>query len=57
MSGRTHLPSADQYSDYADGLPFDFTVCNTAFLYSQAIGDTSVLDPYLNTAADLFFAP
>ena len=39
---------------YADGTPFDFSVCATPFLYSSVIADTSVLDPYISDTDYLF---
>jgi hypothetical protein len=42
---------------YADGTPFDFSVCTTPFLYSAAITDTSVLVPYIGNTDYLFFEP
>ncbi len=39
---------------YADGTPFDFTVCSTPYLYSDVIKDTSVLAPYLSNTDYLF---
>ena len=42
---------------YADGTPFNYTVCTTYFLYSDIITDTSVLEPYINATAYLFFEP
>jgi hypothetical protein len=42
---------------YADGTPFDYSVCTTPFLYSAVITDLSVLAPYVSDTDDLFFAP
>ena len=42
---------------YADGTPFDFSVCTTPFLYSAPITNTSVLAPYYTAADALFFEP
>jgi len=42
---------------YSDGAPFDFTVCDTPFLYSSAIADQSVLAGYVGDADLLFFEP
>jgi phosphatidylethanolamine-binding protein (PEBP) family uncharacterized protein len=42
---------------YADGTPFDYSECNTYFLYSSAITNTSALDPYLTDTDYLFFEP
>jgi hypothetical protein len=42
---------------YADGTPFDFTVCTTPFLFSAAIEDPSVLDPYIGDTDYLFALP
>jgi hypothetical protein len=39
---------------YADGTAFDFTVCATPFLFSAAIGDPSLLAPYLARSTALF---
>jgi hypothetical protein len=39
---------------YADGTPFDFTTCTTPFLFSAAIADPSVLDPYVSDTDYLF---
>jgi len=33
---------------YADGTPFDYSVCTTPFLYSSVITDLTLLDPYLS---------
>jgi len=37
-----------------NGVPFDFTVCTTPFLYSAVITDTSVLGPYISNTDYLF---
>jgi hypothetical protein len=37
-----------------NGVPFDFSVCTTPFLYSAVINDTSVLAPYLSNTDFLF---
>jgi hypothetical protein len=37
-----------------DGAPFDYSVCTTPFLYSAAIKDLSVLDPYISNTDYLF---
>jgi len=42
---------------YSDGTPFDFSDCTTYFLYSSAITNTTVLDPYLADTDYLFFEP
>jgi hypothetical protein len=42
---------------YADGTPFDFTVCTTPFLYSAVITDVSLLAPYIANTDYLFAAP
>lgn len=42
---------------YADGTPFDYSVCDTPFLYSQPIQDTSALEPYVGDTDALFFEP
>ena len=42
---------------YADGTPFDFTVCNTPFLYSDMIANPSVLTPYISDTDYLFNVP
>jgi hypothetical protein len=39
---------------YADGTPFDFTICTTPFLYSSVITDQSVLAPYVTDTDYLF---
>ena len=39
---------------YADGTPFDFTLCTTPYLYSDVIQDTSVLAPYIANTDYLF---
>jgi|WetSurMetagenome_2_1015567.scaffolds.fasta_scaffold01991_8 hypothetical protein len=36
------------------GTPFDFSVCTTPFLYSAAIKDLSVLNPYISNTDYLF---
>ncbi len=41
---------------YADGTPFDFTLCTTPFLYSSPITDTSVLTPYIGNTDYLFIS-
>lgn len=40
---------------YADGTPFDFTVCATPFLYAAVITNSSVLTPYIADTDYLFF--
>jgi len=40
---------------YADGTPFDFTVCSTPFLYAAVIADAATLAPYVSNT-DHFFA-
>ena len=42
---------------YADGTPFDYSVCTTPFLYSSVIADESVLTPYIANTDYLFFEP
>lgn len=42
---------------YADGTPFDYSVCTTPFLYSSPITDQSVLAPYIDNTDYLFFEP
>jgi hypothetical protein len=42
---------------YADGTPFDFSVCTTPFLYSGPIADPTLLVPYLDNTDYLFFEP
>lgn len=42
---------------YADGTPFDYSVCTTPFLYSSVITDLSVLAPYIDNTDYLFFEP
>lgn len=42
---------------YADGTPFDFTLCTTPFLYSEVITDPSLLAPYIANTDYLFFEP
>ncbi len=42
---------------YDDGTPFDFSVCTTPFLYSAAVTDISVLEPYVGNTDHLFFEP
>lgn len=37
-----------------DGTPFDFSICTTPFLYSAAISDESVLNPYITDTDYLF---
>jgi hypothetical protein len=37
-----------------NGQAFDFSVCTTPFLYSAAITDTSLLDPYISNTDYLF---
>ncbi len=39
---------------YADGTPFDFTICTTPFLYSAVITNLSLLAPYTNDTDYLF---
>ena len=43
----TALRKSIMSGTYADGTPFDYSVCTTPFLYSDAITDTSVLAPYI----------
>jgi hypothetical protein len=42
---------------YADGTPFDFTVCDTYYLFSAQVEDPSVLDPYIGETDYLFALP
>lgn len=42
---------------YADGTPFDFTLCTTPFLYSSVITDLSLIAPYITNTDYLFFEP
>jgi hypothetical protein len=42
---------------YANGTPFDFSVCTTPFLYSAAISDLPVLDPYIGDTDHFFNIP
>ncbi len=39
---------------YADGTPFDFSLCTTPFLYSDVIRDLSVLSPWVDDTDTLF---
>jgi len=39
---------------YADGTPFDFSLCKTPFLYAEQIRDTAALAPYLAASGALF---
>ncbi len=41
---------------YADGTPYDYSVCTTPFLYSDPIPDVAVLQPYLADTDSLFAA-
>jgi hypothetical protein len=43
--------------EYDDSTLFDFTTCNTYFLYSDEISDASVLDAYIGDTDYLFFEP
>jgi hypothetical protein len=40
-----------------NGIPFDYSVCTTPFLYSAVIKDTSVLAPYISNTDYLFGVP
>ncbi|MCX6552523.1 MAG: hypothetical protein NTY02_16220, partial [Acidobacteria bacterium] len=40
---------------YADGTPFDYSVCTTPFLYSEPVRDVTVLRSYLSASDSLFF--
>jgi len=42
---------------YADGTPFDYSVCTTPFLYSEVITDLNLITPYVNNTNHLFFGP
>jgi hypothetical protein len=42
---------------YADGTPYDFTVCPAPYLYSAVITDSSLLVPYIGNTDYLFFEP
>jgi len=42
---------------YADGTPFDYSLCTTPFLYSSVITDVSILSPYIANTDYLFFEP
>jgi hypothetical protein len=37
-----------------NGVPFDYSVCATPFLYSAVVDETSVLDPYISNTDYLF---
>ena len=50
------LRKAIMSGTYSDGTAFDFSVCATPFLYSNAITDTSVLAPYI-ADTDYLFLP
>ncbi len=50
MALRTSIMSGT----YADGTPFDYSVCTTPFLYSSPITDQSVLAPYIDNTDYLF---
>lgn len=39
---------------YSDGTAFDFSLCTTPFLFSAAITDTSILQPYISDTDYLF---
>ena len=41
---------------YANGTPFDYSVCTTPFLYSAVITDPSILAPYIANTDYLFSA-
>jgi len=59
ISQRTNLFALRQSimsGTYADGTPFDFTVCTTPFLYAAVITNQSVLAPYIADTDYLFFA-
>jgi hypothetical protein len=40
-----------------NGTPFDYSVCTTPYLYSAAISDKTVLDPYISNTDYLFLLP
>jgi hypothetical protein len=42
---------------YADGTPFDFSICPTPYLYSAVITNRDVLSPYVDDTDYLFFVP
>ena len=52
----TTLRQSIMSGTYADGAPFDFTVCTTPFLYSDVIANPSVLAPYISDT-DYLFVP
>jgi hypothetical protein len=37
-----------------NGVPFDYSVCTTPYLYSAVIKDVSILDPYISNTDYLF---
>ena len=39
---------------YADGTPFDYSLCTTPFLYSSVISDMNALSPYISNTDYLF---
>jgi hypothetical protein len=42
---------------YADGTPFDYSICRTPYLYSAVITDPGALSPYVDDTDYLFFVP
>jgi PKD repeat protein len=53
----TALRESIMSGTYADGTPFDYSVCTTPFLYSSVITDLSLLEPYISNTDYLFFEP
>jgi hypothetical protein len=53
----TALRKSIMSGTYADGTPFDYSLCTTPFLYSSVISDLTVLDPYISDTDYLFFEP
>ena len=53
-SAMTALRNTDMTVTYSTNQTYDFAVCNTPFLFSNVINDTSVLDPYISNTDYLF---
>jgi phosphatidylethanolamine-binding protein (PEBP) family uncharacterized protein len=53
----TALRKSIMSGTYADGIPFDYSICTTPFLYSSVINDRNLLAPYITNTDYLFFEP
>jgi hypothetical protein len=54
MAALSQLRSSILTGTYSDGTPFDFTTCDTYYLFSAPVADISVLDQYIADTDYLF---